>query len=370
MNRSFAIAIFMVATIVANATSIIFPTYSTPILADDTIMVLSPDNMRLLGISKAGEQNWKRQLSERGSIVKHSSGKILLIVGSSVSTVSPGNGAVTPLFDINPPVVSLCYLETANLFFGKTEGAGVPTLAVYDGSTHASILIQKRAETVAYADDEIIVLAKGERKQEDQGYSFSKGWLEGFDRKTKKLIWSADFERQPWSYHDTCRVGDYLVCEDGPDLMVIHVASGKLRRSSAAKPEDSIGPSGLRCENGVLVYVASELNMSDFNHSKQTVYRVNVPDLKTIETKVVEVIESARVETAGKFLISDALYRTACFRRDGSKVWEHFQMHRTGVIDGQIYFSDYDNGVARMGSLEVSTGKERILISEKIEMKQ
>ena len=369
MNRTLAIGIFMVATIAARATSIIFPTYSTPILADDTIIVLSPDNMRLLGVSKAGEQNWKRQLSERGSIFKHSSGKILLIVGSSVSVVSPGNGAVTPLLDVNPPVEDLRYLDTADLFFGKTEAAGVPTLAVYDGSTHASLLIEKRSETVAYADDEIIVLANGERKKEDRGYSFSKGWLEGFDRKTKKSIWTVDFEKQSWPYHDICRVGDYLVCEDANDLMVIHAVSGKLRRSPAAKPEDSIGPSGLRCENGVLVYVASELNTSDFNRSKQNIYRVSVPDLRTIETKVVELIEAARVETAGEFLISDALYRTACFRRDGSKVWEHFQMHRTGVIDGKIYFSDYNKGVARLSSLEVSTGNERILISEKVEMK-
>jgi hypothetical protein len=92
--------------------------------------------------------------------------------------------------------------------------------------------------------------------------------------------------------------------------------------------------------------------------------------LKTIETKVVEVIEAARAETSGDFTISDSLYRTACFRRDGSKVWEHFQMHRTGVIGGLIYFSDFYKGVARMGSLEVATGKERILISERVKMKE
>jgi hypothetical protein len=44
-------------------------------------------------------------------------------------------------------------------------------------------------------------------------------------------------------------------------------------------------------------------------------------------------------------------------------------MHRTGVIDGVIYFSDYEKGVARIGSLKVSSGKKRILISERVELK-
>jgi hypothetical protein len=268
---------FFAATIAACGTSIIFPTYSTPILADGLLIATSPDDMRLIGLTPEGKQKWVRRLSARGSVYKHSSGKAMLITGSSVGLVNSGNGDSTPLFEAKAGLANLRYLDSADLFFGTKESAGISTIVVYDG--------------------------------------------------------------------------------------------GKLRRQAAAKPADSIGPSGLRSEKGMLMYVASELNTRDFNRSKQTVYRVSVPDLKTVETKVVEVIEAARVETAGEYLISDALYRTACFRRDGSKVWEHFQMHRTGVIDGVIYFSDYEKGVARIGSLKVSSGKKRILISERVELK-
>lgn len=368
MKLVLALCFFMVATIAARGTSIVFPTYSTPILANDTIVILSPDGTRLLGVSNKGEQKWKRQLSTRGSVFKHKSGKVLVIEGSSVSVVNPANGAMTPWFAVKLPGVNLSYRDEGDLYYGKTEALGVPSLAVYDGSTHAFLLTEERGETVAYADDGVIVLAKGKRKYADKGYSYSKGWLEGYDRKTKRRIWIADFKNQPWPYHDICRVGDYLVCEDGGNLMVIHAVRGDLHRSSPPKPKDSIGPSGLRNENGALVYVTTEMNISDFHRSKHTVYRLRVPELTTIETKVVEVIEAARVETVGEFMISDSLYRTACFRRDGRKVWEHFQMHRTGVIDGLIYFSDYNNGVAQMGTLEVSTGKKRILISEKVKM--
>lgn len=118
-----------------------------------------------------------------------------------------------------------------------------------------------------------------------------------------------------------------------------------------------------------MVYLTSQLNYKDFNRSKQSIYRVSIPELRTIDIKTVEVIEAAQVETAGEYRITDSLYRTACFRRDGSKVWEHFQMHRTGVVDGTIYFSDYEKGVARVGSIKVSNGKERILLSKRVEMK-
>jgi hypothetical protein len=42
-------------------------------------------------------------------------------------------------------------------------------------------------------------------------------------------------------------------------------------------------------------------------------------------------------------------------------------MHRTKVIDGVIYFSDNDRqGLARVGSLVVASGKETVLTSEKV----
>ncbi len=77
-------------------------------------------------------------------------------------------------------------------------------------------------------------------------------------------------------------------------------------------------------------------------------------------------IEASSTEKVGDLLITDALYRTACFRRDGTKVWEHFQLHRTPAVDGVIYFSDYNKGVARIGAVDVATGKQRIFISEKV----
>ncbi|MCW1916560.1 hypothetical protein OJ996_23435 [Luteolibacter sp. GHJ8] len=358
----------LVLVMPAFGTSIIFPTFSTPVMAGDTLVVVSPDRMAFIGLSKSGKKMWTQPLSTKGSLIEHGSGRTLLVQGSSVSSLNPKDGTIKPLFDSDPKVEWMKYSPEADLFWGRLLG-DEPGLALFDGDTHTCLAKEVSGETVAYADAGLVVIAKGLRKPVRGGHTFSKGWIEGFDRKAMKRIWSAPFEKEPSPYHFVVRCGGYVVCEDGRELMVIDVKSGELRRRPAAMPEDALGPKGLRDENGDLVYLTTVMNMSNFHESEQTLYRLRLPHLEVLEKKVMKVIEAVTSEKAGDLLITDALYRTACFRPDGSKLWEHFQMHRTPVIDGVIYFSDYKEGVARMGALDVSTGDQTIFISEKVEMR-
>ncbi len=369
MKTLWTIFLALVAVMPCFGTSIIFPTYSTPVVVDETLIVLSPDRLELIGASKAGKELWRQKLSSKGSLITHRSGKILLTQGAAVSSLDTKRGSSEPLFSADPKVEWVRYSPETNLFWGPLEGKE-PALSLFDGATHVCLATEKLGETMAYADKDLVVLAKGRRKtSEGGGYSFSKGWLEAFDRKTMKKVWTVEFEDQPWPHHYVIRCGNYIVSDDASDLLVIDIATGKVRRRRAVKPEDAIGPSGLRDDNGFLTYLTSELNYADFNQSKQTLYKLSVPDLKVIESRAVKVIEAASSEKVGDLLITDALYRTACFRPDGTKVWEHFQLHRTPVVDGVIYFSDYNKGVARMGALDVATGKQRFFLSEQVETK-
>lgn len=241
-----------------------------------------------------------------------------------------------------------------------------PVLALFDGATHACLATVPQAETLSYADADLVILGMGKREKTEHGHTFATGWLGAFNRGTMKKIWSAPFVKQSWPYRDAVRCGAHIICEDGPDLMVIEAKTGESRRSPAVKPEGAMDPSGLRNEGGALTYITTNMNMRDFNQSAHTFYKLSVPDLKVLETRVVKVIEAASTEKVGDLLITGALYRTACFRSDGTKIWERFQMHRTRAIDGTIYFSDYLEGTARMGSVDVATGKERIFITEKV----
>lgn len=368
MKALWTLLVALVAVMPASGTSIIFPTYSTPVVAGETLVVTSPDRMALVGISKSGKKRWTQQLSEEGRLIEHKSGQILLAQGNSVSSLNPQDGSIKPLFHSDPKVEWMNYSAETDLFWGPLEG-DKPGLALFDGGTHACVAKEMRGETLAYADADLVIIAKGEREAVEGGHTFSKSWIEGFDRKTIKRLWSARFEKQPWPYHFVVRCGAHVVCEDGQDFMVIDGKSGELRRSPAPMPEDALGPKGLRNEKGDLVYLSSVMNMGNFDESEQTLYRLRIPDLKVLEKRVMKVIEAVTSEKAGELLITDALYRTACFRADGSKLWEHFQMHRTPVLDGVIYFSDHKKGVARMGALDVSTGKQKIFISEKVDMK-
>lgn len=92
-----------------------------------------------------------------------------------------------------------------------------------------------------------------------------------------------------------------------------------------------------------------------------------IPELREVKTGVLKLIEIARVSFEGGFIIADSLYRTACFRPSGEKVWQKLQNSRTPVIDGRIYFSDQSRNMARLGFVEVATGKETILYSEPVE---
>jgi len=371
---TFLVALAVVAP--ALGMSIIFPTYSRPVLADNILIVLSADRMHLIGVSKAGKEQWKRPIPSKGSLITHKSGKILLAQQGSVSLLNPKDGTLELLFDSAPKVSWLGYSSDANLFWGPVDGkkpilalfGKKPTLALFDGTTYACIASEKRAERVAYADAELVVLVKGRRKKEKDGYTFSRVWLEAFRRKTMAKAWSVRFENRSSPYYSyAVRCGEYLVCDDGSDLLVINAKSGDVRRSLAAKHEDALRPSGLRNDNGALTYNTSKDNRGDFNQSEHTIYKLSIPDLKVLEKRVVKLVEVARTEEVGELLITDSLYLTACFRRDGTKLWEHFQMHRTSAVDGVIYFSDYNKGVARMGALDVATGEQRIFISERVE---
>jgi len=350
-------------------TSIIFPTYSTPILERGHLIALSPDRLRVFSVSTSGHIEWQMKLPEQGRLYHHKSGDIVLSMGAAVSLLEPEQGKLQTLFEAPPGVDRVEYDEDSDTYLGYSRWEEAE-LWIFEGDTHVLKGKEKSAESVPYSDKEILVVVKAEREKTASGYRFVRAWMEVFDKVSWKRLWTAPFTGRGDPFHQMCRVGTFLVWEDGSDLVAARISDGQLNRAPAIKPKDALGPSGLRADGDTLLYLASELNFNDFNRSKQTIYRVTLPEFQVKESHVVEVIEAAFLEQAGEYMISDALYRTACFRRDGSKVWEHFQMHRTKVLDGRIYFSDFDNGLARLCFLEVATGTERVLVSEEVDEKK
>jgi hypothetical protein len=350
------------------ATSIIFPAFTEPIIKKGFLVALSPDRKRLVALDAKGTLKWERRLDEPSSLVERQDGKLWILTGNAVSILNIVDGSLQPQFTV-PNVSWLRYERKADILFGapaKNDFREQTGLTVFQAATGAVLFSVEQGEAIAYADSDIIVVASGERKNVDQGYTYARGWIEGFRPSNRKQEWRAELTGRPDPYHSVARVRNWLVFEDGTDWLLVDLNDGQIRRALIEKGSDVFGPSGLREENGHLAFTTGQLNMKNFSRSEHTISVVSIPDLKVISQKKVEVIEAVHSEKWGEFLITDALYRTACFRQDGTKIWEHFQMHRTSPIDGVIYFSDYSEGRARIGSIEVATGKENILFSEAV----
>lgn len=369
MHLTKAIVLACLLASVGEATSIIFPAFSKPILKEGVLVVLSPDRKRLVALDTKGTLKWERRLAERSSLAERPDGKLWLLTGNSAAAVNLIDGSLQPQF-IVPDVGWLRHEEKADILFGAPAEADFREqtgLTVFQAATGAVVCAARQGETIAYADPDIIVVANSERKNVDRGYTYARSWLEGFHRSSGKQEWRAELTGRPDPYHSVARVGNWLVFEDGTDWLLINLADGQSRRARIEKGTDALGPSGLREEDGNLAFTTSQLNTKDFNRSEHTVSIVSIPALKVLSRRKVEVIEAGHSEKWGEFLITDSLYRTACFRQDGTKVWEHFQMHRTSPLEGVIYFSDFNEGRARVGSIKVPTGKESILFAEAVE---
>ena len=167
--------------------SIIFPTYSKPVLVDDKVVVLSADRKEVIGLEKTGKELWRQKLASEAGLIVHQTGKLLIVQGASIRTLHMKDGSSEPLFRADPLVDWLHYSKESNLFWG-TRDDPEPSLSLFDGTTHALLATETLGENLAYADSDIVVFAKGNRKQsESGGYHFTKGWLEAFDRKTQSL---------------------------------------------------------------------------------------------------------------------------------------------------------------------------------------
>lgn len=94
----------LVTVLPLKGTSIIFPTYSTPLFVDDSLIVLSVDRSEMIALTKSGKEQWRQKLSTKGRLFRHHSGKVVLAQGSAVMSVNMKDGSMEPLFHANPKV--------------------------------------------------------------------------------------------------------------------------------------------------------------------------------------------------------------------------------------------------------------------------
>lgn len=359
---------WLAAISVAESTSISFPKFSAPILQEDRLVVLSPDGTRVLGISLDGVKLWERKHDARVDLFSGPASKPMLQVGKVVSYVSAGSGELRTAFTVESEDDWVTYSTTLDSFISDQRRSMTRMFKLLKGETGQPVWKSSEIEEVVCVTPELIVCLAAERIPSGRGFTFGHASLEAFERGTFAKKWSVPLPADSVvPYLRAAYVAPYLIYPDGrTSLSVVDCRTGAKRLTKRVEVGEYGMVSDLTLIDGQVAWLTSRYNRDDPSNREYLLHFCTVPGLEEERRVVLKLIEIARVTFEGGFIISDALYRTACFRLSGEKVWERFQTARSPVINDRIYFSDYHQKSARVGIVEVSTGKETILYSEPV----
>lgn len=353
----------------ANGTSIVFPKFSAPIIQDNRLVFTSPDAKRLLCINVDGAIVWQRKYES--PIVLFAGPEInpLVQTGKVVSSVSPESGELHPLFTLEGENDGVSFSPELGAFVSRDLRFRERMFKLLDQKTGTPIWRTRDVENVICATAELIVCLAVERIPSGEGHRFGKASLDGYDRKSFKKRWSVPLpEGSGVPYVPTAFKAPFLVYTEGrTSLAVLDCTTGRKHLTKQVQVPEYGWISDLEIHEGQLAWLTHKRDRGDYKNTEYLVHFCTLPELMEEKTVVLKLIEIAQISFEGGYIISDALYRTACFRPGGDKVWERFQMERTRIVNDRIYFSDYHKEATRLGYVDVPTGKETILYSEPIE---
>jgi hypothetical protein len=370
-----AFSIWLVVTGSLQADSIIFPKFSAPLFQKDRLICTSPDSKRVLCINLNGRRLWERSFGEAVNLIAGPNSEPLLQTGKVVNLLVTQSGALQPRFTAEHENDVVAYVKDARIFVSTDRRFEKRTFKIIDENTGKPLWKSTEVENLIGVTPELIVTLAAERIPYGRGFRFRETSLEAFDRSAFQKKWSVLITEKDGSpYLDAALKPPYLIYAHSENsLTVLDCTTGrKLVTTSMALPKygriwdvkifgDEVA--WLTCDRSH-AYDANPVPLSETPHF---LHFCTLPNLQETKAVTLKLIEIASVAFEGEFIISDALYRTACFRKSGEKVWERFQSNRTETIDNRIYFSDFYKETTRLGYVEVPTGKETILYSEKVE---
>lgn len=353
----------------AGATSIVFRTFSEPVVLNDRLFVISPNEDRLLALDMDGKPLWTCKTEKIIGHARTNDGRIYFATAHKFHVIDPATGSILETTPLTVPRGSMRLIEPANLLVFQHHDWKIASLLLIDATTNRIFREEPNTESIPYADKDVVVLLKAKRVHaEGGGYTYSHLWLEARRRKNWELLWREKYQDGSDSFKEVYKVGDTFISPDGHSLLAIDSITGAVSRTKGhltSSEEDSL-MTDLRLDQGKPYYVISHSNSADFNKSVHQVRWCSLQDMALESEVSLTAIEVVRVARHGPYLISDALYRTCGFKSDGTKLWEHFQMARTEPIGDRFFFSDHYKGLARVGSIDIPSGRMTVLYQEKL----
>jgi hypothetical protein len=342
----------------SKATSIRFPKFSAPVLAEDRLIFTSVDSKRLLCVSLKGKLLWEQKYETAIRLFTGPKSEPLLQIGTAVSSVLPESGELRARFAVEDKNDAVTFSRDIDSFISHARRFGSQTFKLLDGTTGRPLWRKEDLEKLIGGTPQQIVCLVARPIPRGAGFTFGSAFLNSYDRKTFASGWSLPIYGGSFVLFLRATFNaPYLIFTDAANsLTVLECTTGHKRLTRRMDVSSPGYISDLQIHGDQLVWL-----------SGNTLHFCTIPELNEVKSLFLQVAEVSRVSFEGGFIISDALYRTACFRPTGEKVWERNQTERTRVIKDRIYFSDYQKKTARLGWVEVPTGKEEILYSEKIE---
>jgi hypothetical protein len=344
------------------ATSIRFPKFSKPVLHNQRLVFTSSDSKRILCIALDGQKMWEQVYPYAVNLFHDRDGAPLMQTGIVVNVISPQLGELTRRFSVEDENDLVSHSSILDAFVSRDRRFAERRFKIIDEKTGIPIWTTTEIEDVVCATPQVIVALCGKRIPTGPGHRFAEMFLCAFDRKTFKPVWHVALDTEqnsPWL--TAAFKPPYLAYADGRSaLTVLDCTSGRKHVTKQMDVPQYGWISDVEIHGEQLVWLTSKLHSGDFNQREHLLHFCTIPELAVQKVIALRLIEIARVSFEGGFIISDALYRTACFREDGERLWSRFQSARTPVIDNRIYLSDYTNNTTRILVVDVPTGKETI----------
>jgi outer membrane protein assembly factor BamB len=353
----------------AKGTSIVFAKFSAPIIQDNRLVFTSPNAKRLLCVNLDGKVAWEQKFEFPIRLFTGPENEALIQTGKVVSSVFPKSGEFRALFTVEGENDGVTYTRKLGCFVSHDLRFQQRMFKILDRKTGKAIWKTRDIEDIICGMPDLIVCLAAERIPSERGYSFGKASLDGYDRRSFTKRWSVPLpEGSGVPYVPAAFNAPYLVYTEGrTSLAVLDCTTGRKRLTKELQVPEYGQISDLEIYEGQLVWLTHKMARGDFNNTEHLLHFCTLPELREEKTVVLRLIEIARISFEGGYIISDALYRTACFQPEGEKVWERFQMERTSVVNNRMYFSDYHKKTTRLGYVDVPTGKETILYSEPVD---
>lgn len=363
--RFFATAIVVAIATVATADVYIYPTFSEPAIAGDFLLVLSPDEARLICVDASGTVRWTKRPKHLMAFNDFGPNAFVIQDEQRVLRVDAVSGAERLIGTMSPDE-RVMIDDQIGLAYGYA-----PTphgFSLRDQKTLALLWRDDRVESVVDADEERVYAVTVVRHEKERGtYTMSDSTLRALDRKTGRQIWSHRLDDSGTPSVRVAVIDRWLAVADdvfqSPKLKLFDRATGELVRVVEGSARGTGGFFHVDASPAGELLVLEAMRDND---APDLLTTFTVPEMTVVKSIPLPAKENLFFYVDDDVVVTSGIYSAAGFRMsDGSKLWEiKHQLLMRRPHDGVAYASRNENDTAILERIDVATGKETTIYQE------